>query len=164
MINLLLSESKTGKSIVANRDFKKNEYIVEFCGKLFTCKQLPTPYNGDDDHYIQIESDLYIGPSGDLDDFVNHSCNPNSGIKVTNKKVVLITIKNIQKGQEITFDYSTTMDEDDWEMDCNCGSQYCRKMIRDFKYLSKEIQEKYIRLGIVPKFILKKIIESKNMV
>ena len=155
MIDLLLSESKNGKSIVANRDFKKNEPIIEFQGELFTYKQLPTPYNGDDDHYIQIESDLYIGPSGDLDDFVNHSCNPNSGIKVTSKKVVLIAIKNIQVGQEISFDYSTTMDEDDWEMDCNCGSQYCRKRIRDFKYLSKKIQKKYIRLGIVPTFILK---------
>ncbi len=100
---------------------------------------------------------MYVGPSRDLDDFVNHSCNPNSGIKVTNRKVILIAIKNIQEGQEITFDYSTTMDEDDWEMDCNCGSQYCRKKIKDFKHLSKKIQEKYIRLGIVPKFILKNI-------
>lgn len=157
MINLFLSESKTGKSIIANRYFKKNEYIMEFRGALFTYKQLPTPYTVDNDHYIQIESDLYIGPSGDLDDFVNHSCNPNSGIIVTGKKVVLIAIKNIQRNEEITFDYSTTMDEDDWEMDCNCGSKYCRKKIKDFKHLSKKIQEKYIRLGIVPNFILKNI-------
>jgi SET domain-containing protein len=155
VIDLLLSESKNGKSVVANRNFKKDEHIIELHGELFTYKQLPTPYEEVVDHYTQIGSDLYLGPSGGLDDFVNHSCNPNSGIKVTNKKVVLIAIKNIPKGQEITFDYSTTMDEDDWEMNCKCGSQYCRKSIKDFKYLPKEIQEKYIKLGIVPKFILK---------
>jgi len=155
MIDLLLSESKNGKSVVANRDFKKNEHIIELRGKLFTYKQLPTPYEEVVDHYTQIGSDLYLGPSGDLDDFVNHSCNPNSGVKITNNKVELIAIKNIQKGQEITFDYSTTMDEDDWEMDCNCASNNCRKRIRDFRYLSKEIQKKYIKLGVVPEFILK---------
>jgi hypothetical protein len=48
------------------------------------------------------------------------------------------------------------MDEDEWEMDCKCKSKNCRKRIRDFKYLPKEIQEKYLRLGIIPKYCKKK--------
>lgn len=144
-------------AVFANKDFLKGEEIIEFKGKLFTFKSLPTPYNEVDDHYVQIDNDLYMGPSGGLDDFFNHACDPNSGLKIDEKKVILIAIKSIKTGQEITWDYSTTIDEDEWEMDCTCKSRNCRKKIKDFKYLSKEIQQKYIKLGVVPKFILKNL-------
>jgi len=49
------------------------------------------------------------------------------------------------------------MDEDDWELDCICESKNCRKKISDFKHLPKAIQQKYIKLGIVPKYILENL-------
>ncbi|MCX6814076.1 MAG: SET domain-containing protein-lysine N-methyltransferase [Candidatus Aenigmarchaeota archaeon] len=70
--------------------------------------------------------------------YVNHSCNPNTGVKDDRE---LFAIKNIKADEQITFDYSTVMDEDDWEMDCKCGSRNCRKRIRDFKYLPKSLQK-----------------------
>lgn len=104
---------------------------------------------------MQIGENLYMGPSGNIDDFFNHSCNPNSGLKINGKKVFLIAIEDIKKDDEITWDYSTTMDEDDWEMDCNCDSKNCRGRIRDFKYLPSDIQKRYLDLGIVPEYISK---------
>lgn len=103
---------------------------------------------------MQIGKNVYMGPSGGLDDLVNHSCNPNSGLMIQGKRAILVAIKNIRKSEEITMDYSTTMDEDDWEMDCKCQSKNCRKRIRDFKYLPKETQQAYMVWGIVPKYIL----------
>ncbi len=157
MDTLILGQSKLRKAVFANKDFKEGEEIIEFKGNLFTYEQLPTPYNEVEDHYVQIDKNLYMGPSGGLDDFFNHSCNPNSGIKIIEKKVILIAIRGIKKGEEITWDYSTTMDEDDWEMDCVCKSKNCRKRIRDFKYLPKEIQQKYMKLEIAPKYILENL-------
>lgn len=150
-----MRQSALGKAVFAGRDFKKGEKIIEFKGRLFTYEQLPTPYDEVEDHYVQIDKNLYMGPSGNLDDFFNHSCNPNSGIKIIGKRVFLIAIKNVKKGEEIAFDYSTTMDEDDWELDCVCNNKNCRKKIRDFKYLPREVQQKYIKLEVVPKYILK---------
>lgn len=95
-----------------------------------------------------------MGPSGDTDDFFNHSCAPNAGLKIDGK-VFLIAIQNIANGDEITWDYSTTMDADDWEMDCNCGSKNCRGRIRDFKYIPQDTQKRYLDLGIVPEYISK---------
>ena len=157
MDTLILGQSKLGKAVFANKDFKKGEEIIEFNGKLFTYEQLPIPYDEVEDHYVQIDKNLYMGPSGGVDDFFNHSCNPNSGIKIKGKRVILIAIKDIEKREEITWDYSTTMDEDEWEMECICESKNCRKRIRDFKYLPKKIQQKYIKLGIVPKYILENL-------
>jgi len=155
MADLIVKKTENDKGIFSNKKFKKGDKIFEFNGSFFTFDQLPTPYNEVEDHYVQIEKDLYMGPSGKEDDFFNHSCNPNSGLKINGKKVFLIAIKNIKKGEEITWDYSTTMDEDEFEMICNCGSKKCRKIIRDFKHLPKYLKQKYIKLGIVPEYNLK---------
>lgn len=155
MVGLITKETKNGKSIFSNKKFRKGEEIFEFKGNFFTFDQLPTPYNEVDDHYVQIGEDLYMGPSGGQDDFFNHSCNPNSGLKINNKKVFLVAIKDIKKDEEIVWDYSTTMDEDEFEMNCNCESKNCRKIIRDFKHLPEELKQKYASLGIVPEYNLK---------
>jgi len=42
-----------------------------------------------------------MGPSGEVDDFFNHSCDPNAGLKITVTKAVLVAIKDISFGQEI---------------------------------------------------------------
>ena len=103
---------------------------------------------------VQIGPDLYIGASGKADDFVNHSCDPNAGLLIDGTHVRLVAIREIAQGEQITFDYSTTMDEDDFEFDCRCGSPACRGRIRDFKYLPAELRFRYFRLGIVPKYNL----------
>jgi len=155
-MDLILGQSKLGKAVFANKDFKKGEEIIEWKGSVLSKEELPLIRTAEDDRFTQIGKDKYIGESGELDDFFNHSCNPNAGL-LFEEKILLIAIKQIKKGDEITWDYSTTMDEDDWEMDCLCESKNCRKKIRDFKYLPKEIQQKYIKLGIVPKYILKNL-------
>jgi hypothetical protein len=153
--NLIVKNTKIGKGVFANKNYKSGEIIFEFRGKFFTYEELPVPYEKVEDHYVQIGKNLYLGPTGDMDDFFNHSCVPNAGLKINGKKVLLTAIKDIVKGDEITWDYSTTMDEDDWEMNCQCGSKNCRRRIRDFKYLPRAVQKKYLDLRIVPKYISK---------
>jgi len=155
--NLVKKKTKNnGIGIFANKSFKKGEVLIEFKGKTMKRIEIPALILPEDDRYIQIGVDKYLGPSGEFDDFINHSCNPNSGIKL-GSKAILIAIREIKSGEEITWDYSTTMDEDDWEMDCHCGTSICRKRIRDFKYLPKEVQNKYISLAVVPQYILDNI-------
>lgn len=160
MASLVLKKSRHGRGVFANRDFKKNEFIIQFRGKMVSYGQFPQYYVKIEDHCVQIGKRLYMGPSGDIDDFLNHSCSPNSGLKINGKKAALTAIRGIKKGEEIVWDYSTTMDEDCWEIDCRCGSRNCRKMVRDFKHLDEKTKQKYVKLGIVPKYILKKYLRS----
>lgn len=155
MADLIVKEKENGKGIFSNKEFKKGDKIFEFKGNFFTFDQLPTPYNEVEDHYVQIGKDLYMGPSGGEDDLFNHSCDPNAGLKINGKEVFLIAIKDIEKGEEIVWDYSTTMDEDEFEMACNCGSKNCRKIIKDFKHLPEQLKREYVSLGIVPEYNLK---------
>ena len=117
--------------------------------------------SSDEGHFIQVAYRWCIGPSGGFDDFFNHSCEPNSFIKIDGSSVVLHALKEILPGEEIVFDYSITMDEDCWEMPCNCGSKDCRGKIVDFKKLPSAVSQKYFSLGIVPDFIAQKSVVER---
>ena len=91
---------------------------------------------------------------GEPDRYLNHSCNPNAGLRFDGVYINLIAIVDIQAGQEITFDYSTTMQAFGFEMACACGAPNCRGTVKDFIHIPNETQRKYIHLGIVPNYIL----------
>ncbi|MBI2580083.1 MAG: SET domain-containing protein [Candidatus Aenigmarchaeota archaeon] len=157
MNGLTVRETGKGKGVFAGRDFRKGEEIMEFRGNLITFDELPKPYNMDDDHYVQIGPNLLMGPSGGLDDLFNHSCEPNSYLRITGRKAVLIALRDMGKGEEITWDYSLSMNkESSWyKMTCRCGSRNCRKVISDFSRLPDDVKNRYIRLGVVPEYVLK---------
>lgn len=147
---------KAGLGVFAGNGFVEGERILTYEGPILTFDEIADG-SYEDEHCVQVGESTYIGPSGRYDDFVNCSCEPNSGLKVVNGEIVLVAIRNIGEGEEITFDYSTYMDENYWEMECRCGALNCRGRIRDFKYLPEEIQKRYLELGIVPEFIVRKI-------
>ena len=105
---------------------------------------------------LQVGPDQYIGASGGLDDFINHSCAPNAGFKIEGTIADLYAIRDIAAGEEILFDYSTTLDEDDFTMACQCGRPSCRKIIGDGKYLPHDVWQRYLSLGILPDYVLKR--------
>jgi len=82
---------------------------------------------------------------------LNHSCDPNCGF---NSQLQLRTVKNIKPGEELFWDYSTSMFEHSWSMKCNCGTALCRKEIKDFDLLPHELQDKYLKMNIVLPFIV----------
>lgn len=90
----------------------------------------------------------YLAPEGNIDDFMNHSCCPNTGLIFENDRYLLRAITNIEKDDEITYDYSTyTFCETD-VFDCLCHCTNCRKVIGPFADLPKALQDKYSKLGV----------------
>ena len=52
-------------------------------------------------------------------------------------------MKNIRRGEEVTFDYSTSESENGWYLICHCENKNCRRIIRSYKFLSTELKLKY---------------------
>jgi len=146
---------RKGRGIFANRNFKKGEKILDMKGKILARKKLKKLGRYASVHHLPLNEKICIGPSHGLDDLINHSCNPNAGIKIHGRRAFLMTIRNIKRGEEITCDYSTITDND-WKMKCSCGCKNCRKTIKKFQTLPKKLQKKYIRLGIVARYIYEK--------
>ena len=137
----------TGRGVFADEAILTGAEIMHYSGPLLSYSE-----TSPNTLALQIGPNLYIGESGNADDFVNHSCEPNAGMRIKALEVKLIAIREIAAGEQITFDYSTTMDEDDFEFQCLCGSPACRGIIRDFKHLPAELRRRYVELNIVPQY------------
>lgn len=145
LMSVIVRQCATGRGVFAAANISAGSMIMKYTGPLLRYAQT-TPQT----LALQIGPDLYIGESGQADDFVNHSCDPNAGMHIEGVNVELVAIRDIKSDEQITFDYSTTMDEDDFEFDCLCGSPNCRGKIRDFKHLPGELRVRYHRLCVVP--------------
>lgn len=146
---MIVKKNKHGLGVYANRAYKRGEVICVMKGRRVVPRTLE--YHGGDFRKASINP-LQIGPELYLDltrpyRLTNHSCNPNAGVR---GKSTLFAIKSIKKGEEITFDYSTTIDE---SFECTCGAKQCRGVILDFFGLPKRVQQYYYQRDALPKFI-----------
>lgn len=135
-----------GKGLFAKENIKKGELVfVRKESKVYTEKEMIASKIRED-HFMQIGKNkfIHILPPGC---YGNHSCDPNCGIKEDKT----FALKDIKKDEEIIVDYDTF--EYDWRMWCKCGSPNCRKVLKGYKYLPKELKKKY--KGYIQKYLLK---------
>ncbi len=71
--------------------------------------------------------------------FLNHSCEPNVGFA---GNVVLVAMRDIAAGEEITTDYAL-FDDYDGSMPCRCGTPSCRGVVDGRDWRRPELQRKY---------------------
>jgi hypothetical protein len=161
--NLEVRHSSTSnEGVFTKTDIKKGQTIYFLKGEKISFEETISRVNSGREKAadtLQIDQEEYL----DLDEFsrkFNHSCNPNSFIRGQSE---LVALRDIKRGEEITFDYSTTMDDNYrnasrsiWTNRCNCGAANCRKSIDQFRELPKRVQEFYLKNGFAPDFILKK--------
>lgn len=107
-----------------------------------------------DGDIFQVGPDLFLPPYGQLDDFTNHSCEPNCGLRVYPSGFDMIALREIAAGEELTYDYSTHLENPEETMVCRCGTGSCRGIVRSFSQLPAAVREKYLDLGIVAEFIV----------
>lgn len=88
------------------------------------------------------EPHLAKGESTPIDEFLNHSCDPNLWLV---GPVRLVARRRIAAGEELTVDYSTWEIDNEWVLPapCKCGSQACRGRITGRDWTIPEFQAKY---------------------
>jgi SET domain-containing protein len=156
---------KYGKGVFASEPIEKNSPLMVFGGYVLTRKEevkLPLEIR---DIAIQIDKDLVIGVLTKKEvtntDYVNHSCDPNSGIK---GQISLVAMRNIKEGEEITFDYGTVLYREKgapkYELKCLCGSKNCRGKITQYDWQIPSLQEKY--KDFFPYYIKEEIAKLKK--
>ena len=118
------------KGLYANQDIKKGTRIIEYKGKIITRKQAEENPKFNNDKAIYL---FNLNQKFDLDgDFkyntarlINHSCNPNCEVDGVGLKIWVYAIKNIKKGEELSYDYGFSFDKDFRDYPCKCRSKKC---------------------------------------
>lgn len=150
---LFKSDGIKGTGVYSNLDIEVGEKIIDFSGPLINRGDLPRINLNEKEYYLQIGTDLFLGPSGLIDDYFNHSCYPNATVIINGTQCYLSAYRHIPAGQEIEFDYAITQENFPYVMDCMCGSPICRGEISDFSRLPAELKKRYADLNLVPDYI-----------
>ena len=133
-----------GKGLFAAQPILKDEIVCIKGGAIFdrnTLGSMPAWFRAAE---IQVAEELFIGPVREEDRdgsmiFSNHSCDPNIGVQ---GQIVFVAMRDIQAGEELTHDWATT-DDDTYELQCNCGSSGCRKILTGKDWQRSDLQNKY---------------------
>jgi Proteins containing SET domain len=145
--------STNGIGLFTKMEIPANVPIFEATGPIRLLEDLPDEVN---DIVIQVGPNTFLGPAGELGDYINHSCNPNCRIHVVGNRAIFYSMYVIPKDSELTYDYSTTSTDslEEWSIQCNCGDYNCRQIISGHQYLSDSKKQEYIKKNMLPLYIL----------
>jgi uncharacterized protein len=151
-------ESKIhGRGLFATADIAKDKIVAVKGGHIINRKTLREkirPVFGPVE--IQIDDDLFIAPVTDEERdlsmlYLNHSCDPNVGVK---GEITFVAMRQIRAGEELTHDWAMT-DDDDYSIECNCGTPDCRKTLTGKDWQRPDLQARYA--GYFSAYLARKI-------
>lgn len=140
-----------GKGAFAGRQYNSGDEIWDF---LRPNPPVISALEDACDNMLQVGEGLYLGMTGLVSDCFNHSCDPAAAVVIGRGRVVLKAIRPIKPMMEVTFDYSLTMKDDPWTLECLCRSAACRKTVREYRALPEEVRRRYEWMKIVPEYNL----------
>ena len=124
------SSNIDNRGLFASKNIRKGTKIIYYTGKIITKKQTENNPKFDNDKAIYL---FNLNNRYDLDgDFtyntarlINHSCDPNCEVEGKGLKLWISSIKDINKNEELTYDYGFGFDENYKDFPCKCGSKNC---------------------------------------
>ena len=133
-----------GRGLIATAPIAAGELVAVKGGHIVTTavlRSLPERLQNseiqiaDGFHLAALQEDEYVPVML----FINHSCEPNVGFA---GNVVLVAMRDISPGEELTTDYALFDDHDD-SMECRCGTASCRGTIGGRDWQRPDLQRKY---------------------
>lgn len=115
-----------------------DDVVIEYVGDIIRPKiadEREKRYNDQgigSSYLFRIDDDKVIDATvmGNTARFINHHCDPNCYAKVIpvaqSKRIVIYSKRDIQAGEEVTYDYKFPIEPDELKVKCLCGSPKCR--------------------------------------
>lgn len=119
-----------GKGAYALQTIPAKKKIGDLGGVIITMKEaMKLIKNLKVINLVELDNDLALNASANPNDmrFINHSCDPNTYLRVMKNRVEFYALKKIKKGQELSCDYGETHHEG--TLPCRCGAKNCRGFI-----------------------------------
>jgi SET domain-containing protein len=148
LLYVIKSSRVHGKGIFAREDIPKGTRIIEYVGNIVSRKEgdkiaeeqyAKHKKTGSGAVYIfelNKKQDVDGSVSWNPAKYINYSCDPNCRYKRTENHIWIVSMKNIKKGEELSYDYG--YDLEDYESHpCKCGSENCIGYIMGKRYRKK---------------------------
>lgn len=131
-----------GTGIYATQPIGRDEAILAWVGSIIPTEELERVPPHLLPHTVQIDDELFMvgNEVPQASDFVNHSCGPNAGFR---GNVVLVAMREIEPGEEITYDYAMSDAAPLNDFECRCGADACRGRVLADDWLLPELAERY---------------------
>ena len=128
--------------VFAREPVRAGEVVVVWGGDVMTAEKFAELPLYVQQHSLQVEEDLYLVPDAvdEAADFINHSCEPNTGMS---GQIVLVALYDIAPGEEVCFDYAMSDGGPYDEFVCACGAPSCRGKITGNDWKRPELWERY---------------------
>ena len=141
MHNPKIEIRKTGRygdGVFAACKILKNEIVAVYDGPIYPYDYaLWSPQL--EDHVIQCGENEWRATDG-LAKFINHSCEPNCGVKGLFE---FVAMRDVEADEELTYDYEMTENHPEWSMLCICGKPTCRTVIGQYRNMPQSVRENY---------------------
>ena len=127
-----------GQGLFAAQRIRKGTRIIEYLGERVTHAEADRRYahkDALDNHtflfIVDARTVIDAGAGGNEARFVNHACEPNCESVIEERRVFIDAIRDIEPGEELTYDYQIQREPDDPpDIDtvfaCRCGFGRCR--------------------------------------
>ena len=131
----LKNTEEKGEGLYALKQFKRGDLIMKCQVEDFDA---PNSI-----HSSQVGMNRFMLFSG-LGQKINHSCDPTCGIQCDEDLIhKYVAFKDIEVGEELTYDYAMGNYTVDNFPKCQCRSENCRVEINGYKGLSEERKKEY---------------------
>ncbi|MCA2002910.1 MAG: SET domain-containing protein [Chloroflexi bacterium] len=133
---------KGGCGVFAVAHIAKDELVSLWGGRIIGAEDLDPSMPRFTQRILQLDEGLYLLTSEEPEpnDYFNHSCEPNLGFF---GQIGLTAMRDIQAGEELTFDYAMSDGSPYDEFECHCGLPHCRRRITGGDWQLPELWEKY---------------------
>jgi uncharacterized protein len=134
-----------GRGLFARTPYMAGDLVGEYRGRVIDVAlegETSSAWNSDPSYTLLFALDdgltIDAGVKGNSIRFINHSCDPNCETSVEGDRVFVHALRQIEPGEELTYDYNLRPGDPDDSPDayaCRCGSKMCRGTMLDRELL-----------------------------
>lgn len=122
---IIRSSAMHGVGVYTTAPILKDTLVVEYIGQRISAKTTDGMYN-DVTFLFGLDGAKTVIDGFGMAAFVNHSCDPNCETDQIDGKIWIIAARNIEVGEELSYDYNIYDCEPGEQVPCYCGSPNCR--------------------------------------
>lgn len=118
------------------------EVVAAFGGRCLTRDEFDLLPAHQQVRSIQVDERLFLAGATEPEpsDFIGHSCAPNCGMS---GNTVVVALREIEPGEELTYDYAMSDGSDYNEFECACGAAACRGKVTGNDWMLPDLQLRY---------------------